>query len=142
MLLDGLKKALEEAGLEIYQVLSNEIHIAERIRVHIMDSGVRVVCNSDENTSVRFVVRSQRSDFPNASTDELFERVRNAAGDIAFGRSYEELQTDIRQIKDPVDASKILDVWHEITYEKKISEVSELLSEVRWALSVEKFVAK
>ena len=41
----------------------------------------------------------------------------------------------------PVDDSKILDVWHEVTYARSARGDEELLEELRWGRSVEKFVS-
>ena len=124
--------------MEIYRARPDEIEIAERIRLHIMDSGVRV--GVQEALTVRFTARSQRSDFPNAQAEELFRRVRETVGTPAGDRGYVETQAETREVTDPVDDSKILDVWHEVTYEKSTTDVDEAVDEVRWALAVEKYV--
>ncbi|MBW1906830.1 MAG: hypothetical protein JRJ24_16290, partial [Deltaproteobacteria bacterium] len=46
--------------MEIYRTDDRELQIAERVRLHIMDSGVRVVLNS--GLLVQFTARTQRSD--------------------------------------------------------------------------------
>ena len=42
----GLKKALTDAGIEIYRIQGTTLQIAERVRLHIMDSGIRVTLRS------------------------------------------------------------------------------------------------
>lgn len=133
-----VKKALQDAGVEVYRSRPDEVHIAERIRLHIMDSHVRVVLG--ETMKVRFTARSQRSDFPNARSDELFERVRHRVGGGAIERGYVETASQVQDVKDPVDDAKTLDVWHEVIYEKPASDLDEVIDEVRWALGLEKFV--
>lgn len=136
----AVKTALEAAGLEIYRVRAEEIQLAERVRLHIMDSGVRVVV-VEATAWIRFTVRSQKSDFPNAQPDELFERVRVRVGDGANERGFTEKESRVHQVTDPVDENKVLDVWHEVVYEKALASEDELVDEVRWALAVEKYVA-
>lgn len=138
--LHRVKQALLDAGVEIYRTnaTDGEIQVAERVRLHIMDSGVRV--RLDEVIRVRFTARSQKSDFPNESPDQLFTKVRSTVGPNAQARGYIELAATSVEVKDPVDQSKVLDVWHEVTYEKSAQDESEAVDEVRWALEIEKYV--
>ena len=137
--LQRVKQALIDAGLEIYRTRGQEIQVAERVRLHIMDSGVRV--HLQDLLTVRFTARSQRSDFPRASADDLFEKVRGSVGSAASTRGYSEALANTVEVKDPVDDQKILDVWHEVTYEKPTADVDAVVDEVRWALDLEKYVA-
>ena len=136
--LQPIKEALVDAGIEIYRASDTEIQIAERVRLHIMDSGVRLQVGLP--IRVLFTARSQKSDFPNEAPEHLFGRVRQAIGDTAGRRGYVEASADTVEVKDPVDQSRILDVWHEVTYEKVIEESDDAIDEVRWALAVEKYV--
>ncbi|HJL06319.1 MAG TPA: hypothetical protein RMH85_20100 [Polyangiaceae bacterium LLY-WYZ-15_(1-7)] len=135
-----IKQALKDAGVEIYRSRPDEVQIAERIRLHIMDSGVRVVL-AEGSPRVRFTARSQRSDFPNADGDALFARVRERVGAPAQERGYTEHGAQVHEVKDPVDEAKTLDVWHEVVYEKAAEDVGALVDEVRWAVELEKYVA-
>ncbi|MCB9593183.1 MAG: hypothetical protein H6719_10660 [Sandaracinaceae bacterium] len=127
-----------KAGLEIYRTKPSELEIAERVRLHIMDSGVRV----RNNLSVVFTGRTQRSDFgAGISTEQLFERVRDAIGQQAQDRGYVEEAAHLVEVKDPMDDQRVLDTWHEVVYVKEAGHVDGVVEEVRWALSVEKFVA-
>ncbi len=133
----SLKQALEEAGIEIYRTQGDEIHVAERIRLHIMDSGVRVVATSPGR--VRFVARAQRADFPRASEQELLDRLRSGIGAVARARGYEEGASRTVQVRDPVDEQRVLDTWYEIAYEKGgLADVDAVIAEVRWALEAER----
>src|SRR5262245_6094542 len=85
----SLKKALAAAGVEIYRSDSDTLHIAERVRLHIMDAGVRVRV-SNSAAFVGFTARSQRSDFPHATADSLFDRVRDGMRDEVAARGYAE----------------------------------------------------
>ncbi|MFT5358437.1 MAG: hypothetical protein ACI9KE_005675 [Polyangiales bacterium] len=128
---------VEEAGLEIYQVHATEIEIAERIRLHIMDSGVRI--KVADGLVIRFSARCQRSDFPGESPDALFERVHHAIGIPVQTRGYSEAERRVIEVKDPSDDERMLDVWHEIVFEMPCEE-SKLIEELRWVLELEKYV--
>jgi hypothetical protein len=134
----SVKRTLQDAGVEIYRLSAEEIHVAERVRLHIMDSGVRV--RLQEGVHIRFTARSQQSDFPNAAADDLFAKVRGAIGEKANPRGYAEKEATTVQVKDPVDEGRILDVWHEVTYEKP-ADLDNLVEEVRWALELDKYIA-
>ena len=135
--LQSVKKALVDAGLEIYRAQGQEVQVAERVRLHLMDSGVRVQL---EPLAVSFTCRSQRSDFPNVAPTDLFEKVRAKVGTDATARGFVEAKASTTEVKDPVDGAKVLDVWHEVTYAKE-TDVATLVDEVRWALAVDKYVA-
>jgi hypothetical protein len=134
-----VKQALLDAGIEVYRVVGDELQIAERVRLHIMDSGVRVhVANPVE---VTFTARSQRSDFPSASADELFERVRASVGALAESRGYLEVKADTVTVKDPMDDTKVLDTWHEVAFRKAADGLDDLVDQVRWAIEIDKYVS-
>jgi hypothetical protein len=135
---EGVRKALVDAGIEIYRSEAEEILVAERIRLHLMDSGVRIRVGAGSRVTV--TVRSQRSDFPTASSGELFSKVRAAMEDPIVARGFEEVREHVREITDPVDASRVLDVWYELTFEKAVPGVDALVDEVRWALAIPKCV--
>lgn len=136
--IQDIQQALVDAGVEIYRTEDAELQIAERVRLHIMDSGVRVVVR--DNLVVQFTARTQRSDAPSAHSEELFRRVREEIGEQAGSRGYEESRAETVEVKDPVDKAKVLDVWHEVTYRKLLAAVDDAVAEVRWALDLEKYV--
>jgi hypothetical protein len=136
--IQDIQQALADAGVEIYRTADQELQIAERVRLHIMDSGVRVVLN--DALAVQFTARTQRSDAPSAKSEELFRRVREEIGEQAGSRGYEESHAEIVEVKDPVDEARVLDVWHEVTYRKPLAAVDDAVAEVRWALDLEKYV--
>ena len=136
--LDRLKQALADAGLEIYRATASEIRIAERVRMHLMDSGVAVSLRS--GAQVLLTVRSQRSDFPGAPAELLFDKVLGAVGKAAEERGFRELSAVTRDITDPVDESHVLDVWHELTLAKDTNDADDLIDDVRWALRVPKCI--
>lgn len=133
-----IQQALASAGVEIYRADDHEVQIAERIRLHIMDSGVRIVIR--DGLAVQFTARTQRSDAPSAQPDELFRRVREEVGAQAGSRGYRESNAEVVEVKDPVDDARVLDVWHEVTYRKALEELDDAVAEVRWALELDKYV--
>jgi hypothetical protein len=140
-----LKAELTAGGIEIYRTQKAEIHVAERVRLHIMDSGVRVrivAAPSGEQLRIGFTARAQRSDFPDVEAATLFEKVRHAVGPAAASRGFVEAGAGTVEVKDPMDAAKILDVWHEVTYEKDAPDTAGALDAIRWALALERCVQR
>jgi hypothetical protein len=139
--LKQVKDELVKAGLEVYRTKPPaEIQVAERVRLHLMDSGIRVHVGSE--LSVAFTARVQRSDFPAVSAEQLFDKVRGEIGEMALSRGYREDQAQTVEVKDPMDEQRVLDTWHEITYSKREVSIEALLDEVRWALAAERFLSK
>lgn len=136
--LDGIRDAVLQAGLEIYRITAHEIVIAQRVRMHLMDSGVSVAVA--EGPLVSLTVRSQRSDFPESAPEDLFERVRRAVDPSTGPRGFREVATASRAVTDPVDQENVLDVWHELTFAKRVDALDAVIDEVRWALSLPKCV--
>jgi hypothetical protein len=129
-----IRKALLAAGFELYRTQGDQVHIADRVRDNlIMDSGVSV----STALSVKFVVRSQRSDFPNDATAQLFDRARALAA-AALARGYVETSTVTNPMHDPVDPSRTLDTWYEIWFERTVTTLDEAMAEVGFALAIEK----
>jgi hypothetical protein len=137
--LQSLKRALVDAGVEIYRTRPDEIHVAERVRLHIMDSGVKITFGDDAR--VMFSARSQRSDFPHDSATDLFDKVRDTVGRAAKERGYIESDAITVEVKDPVDNDKILDVWHEVTYARPVDDLATAVDEVKWSLALEKYIS-
>ena len=150
-----LKAELASAGIEIYRTKKTEIHVAERVRLHIMDSGVRLLLldtgageespsssPTGERLRVVFTARSQRSDFPDIEPDILFAKVRSAVSPGANARGFKESVSGTLEVKDPMDAKRILDVWHEVTYEKDASDASGAIDEIRWALALDRYITR
>ncbi len=131
-----IRKALIAAGFELYRTRGDEVQVADRVRDNlIMDSGVSVT--SKAALSVKVVVRAQRSDFPSEGAATLFERARQLAGG-ALSRGYVETATVTSPMQDPVDPSRTLDTWYEVSFEKSVSTLEEAMLEVGFALKVEK----
>ncbi len=135
-----LKKALLAEGFEIYRTLGGAIVLADRVRDNlIMDSAVSAV--TGDSLRARFTVRAQRSDSPGEPEEQLFQRARGHA-DEARGRGYAEVTTGVVPIHDPGDRSRTLDTWYEVTFEKPVADVAELVTELRYSLSLDKATAR
>lgn len=131
-----LKKALIQQGFEVYRTLGQRILLADRVRDNlIMDSGVSAV--AAPGLAVQLVVRAQAHDFPGESEGELFERARRLAH-RSIDRGYVEVETTVVPIHDPGDKTRTLDIWHEVTFEKAVGDMTELFEELRYAMGVEK----
>jgi hypothetical protein len=132
-----IKKALKEAGLEVYRTRGEVVHLADRVRENLlMDSGTFV---RGDALSVGFVVRAQRNDFPNDGEDRLFERARHLGGAAAL-RGYREIAAEVRKVFDPGDGQRTLDTWCEVSFEKAVGDLDAAIVEARFALSIEKAV--
>lgn len=130
-----LKRSLRDAGLEIYRTRGDIVHLAERVRENLlMDSGVYARASA---LTAGLTVRAQKADFHGDTDEELFGRARALAASAAE-RGYVEASAVARDIHDPGDVSRTLDVWFEVTFERPVADEAALLDELRFALSVEK----
>jgi hypothetical protein len=136
--IDDLKQLVLHAGVEIYRATNQEIRIAERVRMHLMDSGV-ALCVSDA-PEICLTIRSQRSDFPAATEDALLQKVREAILPIAHAHGFRETRAASRNVTDPMDEAHLLDVWYELTFTKQIRTTDTLIADLRWALSLPKCI--
>jgi hypothetical protein len=133
-----IRHRLEAAGVEVFHEESEELHIAERVRLHIMDSGIRVRAKS--HSRVEFTARCQRSDYPETSDAALVERVRQTVGAPAEERGFRETTIERLEVRSPSNDDDILDIWHQLTYEMETDQPAEIVSAVQWALSLERRV--
>ena len=135
-----LKKTLVARGFEVYRTLGDQVVLADRVRENlIMDSGVAV--RPGAALAVRFVVRAQASDFPSTSAEDLYDRARVCAAE-ALGRGYAEVGVAAVPVRDPGDHSSTLDTWYEVAFERPVASEDELDAELRYALALEKTVAR
>jgi hypothetical protein len=131
-----IKRALVDAGFEIFRTRGDEIVLAERPRENlIMDSGVRL--RVSEPLEVRVVLRAQKADFPSEDDSNLFDRVRrHGASTLADG--FAEIEATMTPVTDPGDAARTLDTFYEITYAKVAAALSEAILEMKHAMGIEK----
>jgi hypothetical protein len=119
-----LKKTLQARGFEIYRTTADEVVLAERVRDNLMmDSAV--AARLGEPLAVRLVTRAQSADF-------------RKQAESAVLRGFRETGTKVVPIRDPGDRTRTLDTWYEVWFERSVSDVTELESELRIALSLEK----
>jgi hypothetical protein len=134
-----IKKALKDAGLEVYRTRGDVVYLADRVRENLlMDAGTFV--RAAGAPTVGFVVRAQRTDFPNEADDRLFERARRVAS-IALDRGFHESIAEVRKVLDPGDGQRTLDTWCEVSFEKEVSDLDAAITEARFALAIEKAAA-
>lgn len=137
--MESLKQALTSANVEIYGEDGSSLLIAERHRYHLMDSGVRAEALPG-GVRVCFAVRAQKSDFPHVEPEKLFAQIRERVAADLEARGYESVEQRVVDVQDPVDASKLLDVWYELFFAKQVASSSEAIDEIRWALGVDKYL--
>lgn len=131
-----IKRALVDAGFEIFRTRGDEIVLAERPRENlIMDSGVRL--RVSEPLEVRVVLRAQKADFPTDDDSNLFDRVRRL-GASTLGDGFAEVNATMTRVTDPGDAERTLDTFYEITYAKAAPALGEAIAEMKNALRLEK----
>lgn len=130
------RKALIEAGFEVFRTRGDEVLLAERPRENlIMDSGVRL--RLGDPLEVRIVLRAQKADYPNEDDAALFDRVRKL-GAAAVSGGFVELATAVNPVTDPGDADRTLDTFYEITYAKPVPALEQAFQELKLAMSHEK----
>jgi hypothetical protein len=134
-----IKRALREAGLEVYRTDGEEVQIAERPRENlIMDSGVRIKASPNAGgPTVTFLVRAERNTFPREAEDELFARARRLA-EPAFARGYDETRSFVTEMPDPGDPSHILDRWCQVEFSKPVEDLDTAVVEARFVASLDK----
>jgi sugar phosphate isomerase/epimerase len=130
-----LRKRLAAAGFEIFRVLGNRVHLADRVRDNlILDAAVAAIANP---LGVRIVVRAPKSAFGDAGAGELFDRARSMAKD-AVSRGYLETETAVVPVPDPGGSGATLETWYEVAFEKPVGGEQALFDELRFALGLEK----
>ena len=131
-----LKRALVATGLEVFRVRGNEVHLAERQNLHLMEARVQVAGGGDPMVTV--VLHAQRSDAPKMDPSSLFEVVRARAAGLKTD-GYEEVGAQPREICSVNDGA-VLDVWYEVTLRRGVSTLDEAVTEAQRVISVERYV--
>ena len=137
--LEAARAAIVENGIEVFRVKGDTIQLAERVRSHLMDAGVAVSFGA--RPRIEFTVRVQNSDFPGTAAEDMFSKVRNFTAGGAQARGFMEFDSRCRPVHDPIDDTRVLDVWYELTFAKDTLTLEQLMDDVRWALSQSKCVA-
>lgn len=131
-----LKKALIEAGFEVFRTRGTEVVLAERVRDNlILDSGIRV--NVGTELEVRVIFRSQQSDYPQETEDQLFERSRSRA-EKAIAQGFLKVEETASPVNDPGDPSRVIDTCFDVLCARSASDMAEVIAGVKFALSLEK----
>lgn len=104
-----------------------------------MDAGVSVVVS--EPMRVRFIVRAQKADFQGEDDEALYARARTL-GASAVARGFVEASATSRDLFDPGDASRVLDTWFEIVFERQVSSLEDAFAELRAVIKLEKAAAR
>lgn len=132
-----LKQALIGAGLEVFRVRDDEVHLAERQNVQLMEAGVRA--RAGRVPCVTVVARAQRNDAPSLSEHVLYETIRTRAAPL-LAAGYREVSAVAREIRSVSDQNHLLDVWYEVTFTREVSSLEESVTEVQRALQTERYV--
>jgi hypothetical protein len=131
-----IKKALVDAGFEVFRTRGSEIVLAERPRENqIMDSGVRL--RVAEPLEARVVFRAQQTDYASDDAARLFDRVRQHAVQV-LPAGFIEVEAVVVTVSDPGDAERTLDSFYEVTYAKPVGALADAIGELRAALALEK----
>jgi hypothetical protein len=138
--IEAARAAIVENGIEVFRVKDETIQLAERVRSHLMDASVSVRFGA--RPCIQFTVRAQNSDFPSTNAEEMFTKVRHATTSRAQARGFDESDSRCRPVHDPVDDSRVLDVWYELTFSKETHDLAQLMEDLRWALAVSKCVTR
>ena len=132
-----IKKALVEAGFEVFRTRNEEIVLAERPRENlIMDSGRAPAAGGRRSRCGSFCGPRRRT-FPNEDEARIFERVRKLAEHV-LAAGFAEVSTSITRVADPGDAERTLDTFYEITYAKAAAALPDALAELKFAMALEK----
>ena len=138
--LQELKKALTQAGFEVYRARGTEVQLAERPRANlIMDANVSIVLG--EPFRVRLVLRAQKADFAGEDDESLYQRALTL-GESTRERGFVEAERHPRPMPDPGDPTHILDVWYEVVLERSIETLDDVLAELPALLRLEKAAAR
>ncbi|MBI5513447.1 MAG: hypothetical protein HY909_06730 [Deltaproteobacteria bacterium] len=132
-----LKLHLQNAGLEIFRVRGEEVHLAERHNLQLMEAGVRA--RGGERPALLVVLRAQRNDAPHEGAGALFELVRTRAR-MVLPEGFTETDAIARELRNVSDPSQVLDLWYEVTFERAISTPEEAVELALRALSIERYI--
>lgn len=133
-----LKKALVSNGFEVFRTLQGEVVLAERVRENlILDSGVRLGALESGALRVRVVFRAQRADFPNEDETALFGRARTLS-EAALAHGFTEIATSVHEVKDPVDADRVLDTFYEVHVAREVVDMDAATPVLKLAMTFDK----
>jgi hypothetical protein len=124
------KRALREAGLQVYEVRDGCIALAERVRDNlILHSGI-AVCPA--TWTVRVTVRAQSLHYPGQSQ----ERIALQAEELGLpfqARGFSKLGASSHDVGDPSHPGRTIDVVHAVTFQRPCASWDEALEEIHAA---------
>jgi hypothetical protein len=132
-----LRKTLVEAGLEVFRIKDDEVHLAERQNLHLMEAGIRIRATAPFRVTV--TARAQRSDAPGWTPDALFEVVRHGVRPLTE-IGFEEQSAHTRELHSVSDQSQVVDVWYEVTMSCASESLEEAIGLARRALQIERYI--
>lgn len=132
-----LKRALVAAGFEVFRTRGEEIHLAERQNVSLMEAGVRVRAGAAPMVFV--VARAQRSDAVSVRPEQLFDLVRRRSATLS-AEGFTEVSAEPREIRSVSDSAQLVDTWYEVTFSRAASDIEGLLRLTRVAFALERYV--
>jgi len=132
-----LKNALVAAGFEVFRVREEEVHLAERQNVHLMEAGVRA--RGGAAPMVTIVARAQRNDAPMMSELALLDAVRSKMSALVDA-GFIERDAGAREIRSVSDPAHVLDVWYEVTLERVVEAVDDAVHTVGIAMRTERYI--
>jgi hypothetical protein len=135
-----IKKALKEAGIELYRTRGDVVYLADRVRENLLMDAGTFVRSAAELPRVGFIVRAQRTHFPDEGEEHLFERARELATP-AVARGYLEISAEVHRVLDPGDDQRTIDTWCEVSFEKEVGDLDLAVIEARFVLGLEKAAA-
>lgn len=133
-----LRKALVGVGLEVFRVRGDEVHLAERQNVQLMEAGVRV--RGGAEPAVTVTARSQRADAPTLSEDALFTLVRDRTRSL-LDAGYAEVSSKRDEIRSVSDPNLVLDVWFLVEFRRDVASIDEAVAEAQRAMATERYIA-
>jgi hypothetical protein len=129
-----LKAALSAEGFLVYRTLPTGVRIGERPRENlILDSGVSVLIGH-QSLTLTAEVRSEASSAPNLAEEGHYERARSR-GIGLLNVGFTLLGTHSTPVLDPGDRQSVLDVWYEVTYEKRDLSLRDLTASLHSLLA-------
>lgn len=132
-----LKRALRAVGLEVFRTRGEEVHLAERQNVQLMEAGVRV--RGGLTPHVYVVARAQRSDSQASTPELLFELVRSRSEGL-LAEGFVEVGAEVREIRSVSDPEQLIDTWFEVTYARPADDIDGLVRLAVIAIRSERYV--
>ncbi|MDP3275931.1 MAG: hypothetical protein Q8Q09_12090 [Deltaproteobacteria bacterium] len=132
-----LRRALTDAGVEVFRVKDDEVHIAERQHLHLMEAGIRLAVG--EPMRVTVTARAQQSDSPTLDPELQFASVRAAIQPL-FALGYVETSANARELRSVSDDNRVVDVWYEIVMCLDCATVETAVASVQTALATERYI--